>query len=62
MTIDIHLPFFVKVEAMAYVTFGLTALSTRDGIGLVTRGFLWPNDTIYEPCDRGISTTWTACE
>lgn len=34
---------------------------TIAGIGLLTLGFLWPNNGIWESYDNPVMTTWVPC-
>lgn len=51
-------PADVIVVGQALETYGLTAFNTIAGLGLVTYGFLWPCDAIWQPSDAAITTTW----
>ena len=51
-------PADVIVVGQALETYGLTAFNTIAGLGLVTYGFLWPCDGIWQPSDNPITTSW----
>lgn len=51
-------PADVIVVGQALESGGFTAFNTIAGLGLVTRGFLWPCDGIWQPSDSPITTTW----
>lgn len=54
-------PADVVVVGQALNNFGFEALNTIAGIGLNTRGFLWPCDGIWQPTDdASLVTTWIA--
>lgn len=54
-------PVDVVIVGVALETFGFTANNTVAGIGLLTRGFLWPCDGIWQPSDDlSLKTTWVA--
>lgn len=38
---------------------GFEAFNTIAGLGLNTRGFLWPCDGIWQPSNQPITTIWT---
>lgn len=52
-----------RFEANSFLTEGLTAFKTVEGLGLVTRGFLWPSEGIWcPPIGEDVpSTGWTLC-
>lgn len=52
-------PIDVTVQGQALEDFGLEALNTIDGIGLLTMGLLWSCDAIWAPLAQPITTTWT---
>jgi hypothetical protein len=50
------------LESRGLEVFGVVGnLFNVDGIGLVSRGLLWPKGAIWGACDAGVSTAWTAC-
>ena len=53
-------PVDAVVVGMALNDFGFEAFNTIAGLGLVTRGFLWPCDGIWQPSNALISTTWVS--
>lgn len=54
-------PLDVVVAGQALETRGFTAFRTIAGLGLVTSGFLWPCDGIWQPSDdASLTTTWVA--
>lgn len=53
-------PADVVVVGMALNTEGFQAFRTIAGLGLITRGFLWPCDGIWQPSDSPITTTWVS--
>jgi len=46
------------VVGTALETDGLIGFNTIAGLGLVSFGFLWPCDGIWQPSDAPITTTW----
>lgn len=55
-------PADVVVAGTALNTIGFEAFNTIAGLGLNSRGFLWPCDGIWEPSDSPITTTWTSSQ
>jgi hypothetical protein len=51
-------PVDVVVVGTALNTHGFIGNNTTSGLGLNTRGFLWPCDGIWTPSDAFITTTW----
>lgn len=55
------LPYNVGVNGEALNTLGFEANDQFNGVGLLTFGFLWPVNAIWNPCGYGITTNWAAC-
>lgn len=51
-------PADVIVVGQALETQGQDAFLTQSGLGLCTRGFLWPCSAIWQPSDSVITTIW----
>lgn len=52
-------PADVVVIGQALETYGFTGNNTIAGLGLITYGFLWPCDGIWQPSDDlSLTTTW----
>ncbi len=53
-------PADVVVVGRALNDFGFSAFNTIEGLGLNTRGFLWPCTGIWQPSDSPITTVWVS--
>lgn len=53
-------PADIIVVGTALNTGGFNAFGAIAGLGLNTRGFLWPCDAIWTPSDSPLTTTWVA--
>jgi hypothetical protein len=57
----------VGVEGQALADFGFQVLGAAgfiggvDGVGLVSRGLLWPKGGIWGYCNDPFTTTWANC-